>query len=449
MQVTATNTEGLKREFEVVVPAAELDSRLVERLNALQGEVRIKGFRPGKVPLTHLRRMFGRTAMAEIVQSLLSEVARQTLNERGEKAAMAPAYKLPEDEEETDKVLAGGADLAYTMVYEVLPKVELADFKTISVERPVVEASDAELEAQLKALAKNARPFTTKDGKAEAGDRVTISYVGKIDGEPFEGGSNNADLTIGDGEFIPGFDEQLVGLEAGEEKTIEATFPDDYQVAKLAGKTATFDVAVKAVAAGEEVAIDDQLAQRLGVESLEALRGTIRSHLESQYAQASRQKLKRRLLDHLDEMHRLELPPGMVEQEFETIWRQITGELANTGGTFADEGTTEEAARGEYRAIAERRVRVGLVMSEIGERNNITVTEEEIQRALAAQMRQFPGQEQSLIEYYKSNPEAVASLRAPIFEEKVVDYLLELVKVTDKQVSREALMREDDDEQTG
>jgi trigger factor len=447
MHVTETSTEGLRREFKVVVPAAELDERLVDRLSSLKKDVRIKGFRPGKVPIAHLKRMFGRSAMAEIVQSLFSEVARQTLSERGEKAASPPDYRLPENEDETDKVLTGKADLSYTMVYEVLPKVELADFKTISVERPVVEVSDEAVDQQLRQLARDARVFTTKAGKAETGDRVTVSYVGKIDGEPFEGGSSdNAAVTIGDGQFIPGFDEQLIGLSAGDEKAVSVTFPDDYRVKHLAGKAATFDIAVKSVAAGEPVAIDDLLAVRLGVESLASLRETVRQQLQSQYGLASRQKLKRQILDRLDQMHPLELPPGMVDQEFEMIWRQVTSDLTTSGRTFEDEGTTEEAARAEYRAIAERRVRLGLVMSEIGERNNISVTEEETQRALAAQLRQFPGQEQALIDYYRNNPGAVAGLRAPIFEEKVVDYLLELVKVTDKPVTREELMREDEDD---
>ena len=446
MQVTETNAEGLKREFKVVVPAAELDARLVERLNTLKKDVRIKGFRPGKVPIAHLRRMFGKSTMAEIVQSVLSEVARKTLSERGEKAASPPDYKLSKEEGATDKVLTGNADLAYTMAYEVLPKVALADFKTIAVERPVVEVSDEAVETQVRQLAEGARVFTAKQGKAEPGDRVTISYVGKIDGEPFEGGAvDKASVTIGQGQYLPGFDEQLVGLAAGDEKTVEVTFPDEYPAKPLAGKPATFDVKVSGVAAAGPATVDDELATRLGVESLQALRDTVRHQLQAQFAQASRLKLKRKLLDRLDEMHALDLPPGMVEQEFETIWRQVSTDLTTAGRTFDDEGTTEEAARAEYRGIAERRVRLGLVMAEIGERNQITVTEEETQRALAAQMRQFPGQEEALMEYYRNNPGAVAGLRAPIFEEKVVDYLLELVKVTDKPVTREELMRDDDD----
>jgi trigger factor len=446
MQVTETRTDGLRREFSVVVPAAELDDKLVQRLSALKDEVRIKGFRPGKVPISYLRRLFGRSTMAEIVQNTLSEVARETLSGRGERAAAPPDYKLPEDEQESDKILSGNADLAYTMIYEVLPKVELGDFKALSIDRPVVDVSDADVEEQLKQLADSARAFATKAGKAETGDRLTVSYVGKIDGEPFAGGSDdNASVTIGDGRFIPGFAEQLVGMASGDGKTINVTFPADYAAKNLAGKEATFDVSVKAVASADPVAIDDQLAERLGLESIAALRNTVREQVQSQYVQATKQKMKRQLLDRLDSTHSFELPPGLVEQEFETIWRQASTELSSSGKTFADEGTTEEAARADYHKIAERRVRLGLVMSEIGDRAKIVVTEDEVQRALSAQMRQFPGQEQALIEYYRKNPEAVGALRAPIFEQKVVDYVLELAKVTDKSVTREELLRDEDD----
>ena len=449
MQVTETVNDGLRREFHVVVPAIELDGRLVERLSSLKDEVRIKGFRPGKVPVAHLRRMFGRSTMAEIVQSILSEIARDTLSKRGEKAAAPPDYKLPEDSDATEKILSGQADLDYTMAYDVLPKVVLTDFKAISVERPVVSVAEDEVEKQLQQLAENARSFATKSGAADTGDRVTISYVGKIDGEPFNSGTDdNVSVTIGAGHFIPGFAEQLVGLSSGDTRTITIKFPEDYSARNLAGKEATFDISVKAVAAADAGAIDDRLAERLGLQSIETLRDTVRQQVGQQYNFSARQRLKRQLLDRLDETHKFELPPAMVEQEFESIWRQVTSGLQGSGRTFESEGTTEEAARTDYRQIAERRVRLGLVMSEIGERNSIQVTEEEAQRALSAQMRQMPGQEQALVEYYRNNPEGLAALRAPIFEEKVVDFLLELVKVTDKPYTREELLREEEEEPT-
>ena len=447
MQVTETLTEGLKREFKVVVPAAELDERLTTRLATLKDEVRIKGFRPGKVPVSHLRRLFGKSTMAEIVQGLISEVARNTLSERGERAAMQPDFELPEDQTEAERVLLGEADLAYTMRYEILPAVELKDYKTISIERPIAEVSDEQVDTELKRLAESTRTFTAKEGKSADGDRLTIAYVGKIDGEPFEGGSDdNAVIRLGSSRFIPGFAEQLAGLSAGEEKTISVTFPEDYGAAHLAGKAATFDVTVREVAGPDALAIDDELAKRLGLESLDQLRDAVRQQIQSQYGQATRQKVKRQMLDQLDTLHSFDLPPTMVEQEFENIWRQITGEMTQSGRTFESEETTEEAARADYRKIAERRVRLGLVLSQIGEANSIQVTEEEVQRALAAQLRQFPGREQVLVEYYRANPGAVAGLRAPIFEEKVVDFLMELVKVTDKTVSPEELLKEEEEE---
>ncbi|SDB42115.1 trigger factor [Bauldia litoralis] len=449
MQVTETLAEGLRREFEVKVPASELDDRLVSRLSEMQGEVRIKGFRPGKVPVNHLRRLFGKSAMAEIVQKLISDVARDTMSERGERAAQQPDFNLPEDEGEAEKVLQGKADLTYTMTYEILPEVVLGDFKSIKVERPVADVSDEEIETEMNRLAENVRSFSPKEGKSESGDRLVISYLGKLDGEPFEGGADdNATVQIGSGQFIPGFAEQLEGMAVGDEKTISVTFPEEYGAAHLAGKDATFDVAVKEVSSPDPIKIDDELATRVGVESLDQLRDAIRQQLQNQYGMATRQKVKRQILDQLDALHTFELPPKMVEQEFDNIWRQVTSELAQSNRSFEDEDTTEEAARADYHKIAERRVRLGLVLSEIGEKNSIEVTEEEVQRALSAQLRQFPGREKELVEYYRANPEAIASLRAPIYEEKVVDFLLELVNVTDKTVSREELMREDEDEAT-
>jgi trigger factor len=447
MQVTATDTEGLKRSFKVVIPAQELDERLTQRLSSMKDEVRIRGFRPGKVPISHLKRLFGRSTMAEIVQSMLGEVAQQTLTERGEKAAMQPDFELPA-QDETEKVLAGSGDLSYTMVYEVLPKVALGDFRAIAIDRPVVEPTDESVEADLKRLASETRTFAPKSGAAEVGDRVNVAFTGTMDGKPFVGGSDeNATMVIGSGSMLKEFEDQLVGLSSGDTKTVTLTFPADYRAKALAGKEANFEVRVKAVASGDEIPLDDQLAVRLGVENLAALRSTVKQQLQGQYGQAVRQRVKRQLLDRLDEMHQIELPPGLVEQEFNAIWQQITQQLASAGSTFEQEGTTEEEAQKEYRKIAERRVRLGLVMSEIGDNAGISVTDDEVNRALAAQMRQFPGREQTVLDYYRNTPQALATLRAPIFEEKVVDYLLELVKATDKPMTKaelDALDREDE-----
>jgi trigger factor len=445
MQVTETISDGLKREFKVVVPADELDNRLVERLTSLKDQVRIKGFRPGKVPVNHLRKLYGKSAMAEIVQNVIGEVTRKTLDERGERAATPPSYDLPTADGQTDEILSGNADLAYTMSYEILPKVTLGNFKTIHVDRPIVEIDEADVESQLQLIAENSRTFEPRDGKAEDGDRLTIAYVGSVEGERFEGGSDeNAILRLGSNRFIPGFEEQLVGVAAGETRTITVTFPDDYGAADLAGKTASFEVTVKEVAAPGDLELDDELAGRLGLESIDKLRDAIRDQLRGQYNEAARMKVKRQILDQLDEIHSFDLPEKMVDTEFDNIWRQVTAEMAQKQTTFEDEGTTEEAAQADYRKIAERRVRLGLVLSEIGEKNQIEVRDDEVQRALAAQLRQFPGQEDALLNYYRNDPDALGALRAPIFEEKVVDFLLELVDVTDKPVTKEELLEDGD-----
>ncbi|MBB5751112.1 trigger factor [Prosthecomicrobium pneumaticum] len=445
--MTETLTEGLKRKLEIVVPASELDSRLSARLEDLKGRVRLNGFRPGKVPVAHLRRLYGKATMAEIVQELLNENARKTLEERGERAALQPSFDLPEDEGEANEILTGKKDLAYTMSYEVLPKFALGDFRGIKIERPIVDVTEAEVDERLQQLAKDSRPYEAKEGAAEDGDRLTISYLGKIDGEPFEGGADeNAFVVIGSGRFIPGFEEQLLGATAGEERVLSVTFPENYGAANLAGKAATFDVTVKEVASPKDAEIDEEFAKRFGIESLDKLKEALRDQLVSQFGAATRQKVKRQLLDALDEKHQFELPPTMVEQEFNNIWGQVEQDMQRSGRSFEDENTTEETAKADYRKIAERRVRLGLVLSEIGEQAKVQVTDEEVQRALVDRIRQFPGQEQQVYEFYKNNPDALASLRAPIFEEKVVDYLLELADVTDKTVSKDELLAEDEDE---
>lgn len=448
MQVTETLSEGLKRELKIVVPAADLDSRLSARLEELKGQVRLNGFRPGKVPTAHLRRLYGKSAMAEIVQNILNETARKTLEERGERAAMQPSFALPEDEAEAGEVLDGKKDLSYTMTYEVLPSFELGDFAGIKIDRPIADVTDEEVDAEVAKLARDSADFATKDGAAENGDRVTISYVGKIDGEPFEGGADeNGQVTIGSGRFIPGFEDQLIGAKVGEERVLNVTFPENYGAKHLAGKAATFDVTVKDVAAPVAATVDDEWAKKFGLESLEKLRETMREQMQGQLGSATRTKIKRQLLDKLDELHSFELPPTMVEQEFENVWNQVTQDLQRSGRTFEDENTTEEAAKADYRKIAERRVRLGLVLSEIGEGAKIQVTDEELQRALVDRIRQFPGQEKEVYEFYRSNPEALASLRAPIFEEKVVDHVLGLADITDRTVSREELLKDEEEGQ--
>jgi trigger factor len=447
MQVTETTTEGLKREFRVVVPAADLEARLNERIVELKDRVRLNGFRPGKVPINHLKRVYGRAVMAEAIEAVVRETNAQIVSDRGFRLAMEPKVTLPEEQSEIEGVITGHSDLSYTVAVEVIPTIELADFKTITIDRLVTEVTDEEVAEAIKTIADQNKPFAAKaEGVAAQGDRVIISFTGTIDGEPFEGG-NGEDIAvlIGSGTFIPGFEEQLIGIGAGQTRTVNASFPSNYSVETLAGKNAAFEVTAKAVEAPGSVEIDDAFAKSLGIESLDNLKTTVKERLEREHAAVSRQKLKRTLLDKLDELHKFAPPPTLVEEEFDRVWNTVLSDLKSQNRTFDDEGTTEEKAKLEYRAIADRRVRLGLVIAEIGEKNGIKVTEEELSRAVVERARQFPGREQEVWEYYRKNPSAVGALRAPIFEEKVVDFVVELAVVTDKPVPREELYKEDDD----
>jgi len=446
MQVTETNTDGLKREFKVVVPAADLEARLNERIVELKDRVRLNGFRPGKVPVSHLKRVYGRAVMAEAIEAVVREANAQIVSERGFRLAMEPKVTLPEEEGEIEGVIAGKSDLSYTVAVEVIPPIQLADFKNIEIERLVAGVADEEVDQAVKTIADQNKPFAIQEGrKAEKGDRVVISFTGTIDGEPFEGGSGeDIPMLLGSDTFIPGFEEQLTGIAAGETRTVRASFPANYGAETLAGKDAAFEVTAKSVEVPGTVALDDAFAKSLGIDSIDALKNTVKERLEREHNAVSRQKLKRSLLDKLDELHKFDPPPTLVAEEFDRVWNTVVSDLQAQGRTFEDEGTTEDKARGEYRAIADRRVRLGLVLAEIGEKNGIKVTDEELSRAVVEQARQFPGREQEVWDHYRKNPSSVAALRAPIFEEKVVDFVVELGKVTEKQVSREELYKEDD-----
>jgi trigger factor len=448
MELTKTAAEGLKREYRVVVRATDLEARVQERLDDLKGRVQLRGFRPGKVPVAHLKRLYGKSAMAEVIEAAVREGNNKIVADLnpGEKLAVEPKVVLPEETGAVDRVIEGKSDLDYKVEIEVVPSITLADFKSIKLTRLTAEVTDGEIEQALQVIAEQNRPFVAKTEAAEKGDRVIISFQGTLDGAPFEGGNaEDVPLSLGAGQFIPGFEDHLTGLKAGANTTFDIKFPDDYTAAALAGKTATFAVTVKAVEAPAAIAINDDFAKTLGLESLAKLKDAVRERIAREHASASRLKLKRALLDQLDERHKFEPPPSLVEQEFNNVWAQIEGDLKRQNRTFADEGTTEEKARAEYRAIAERRVRLGLVIADIGEKNNIKVTDEQLNAAVVEQMRQFPGREQQLWDYYRKNPGALAALRAPLFEDKVVDFLVELADVTDKQVSRDELFKEDEE----
>lgn len=446
MQVTETLSEGLKREFKVVVPATELDAKVNARLDEMKDRVRINGFRPGKVPVAHLKRMYGRSAMAEVIEATVRDTNNQIVSERGYKLASDPKVTMPTEESAIEQLIAGQSDLDYTMAVEIVPAIELANFKDIKLTKLSSDVDDSEIDKGIARIAEQNKPFAPRaEGeKVAMGDRVTISYAGTIGGVAFDGGTgDDAPVLIGSNTFIPGFEEQLIGMGAGETRTVKVTFPTHYQAEALAGKDAEFTVTAKAIEVPGTVKTDDEFAKSLGLDSLAKLRDAVRERIAEDHNGMSRQKIKRALLDELDKLHKFEPPPTLVEDEFDRVWKSVLQELENEKKTFADEDTTEEKAKAEYRAIAERRVRLGLVLAEIGEKNNITVTEEELNRGIMEQVRQFPGQEQRVYDYFRQNPQAIAGVRAPIFEEKVVNFLLELAQVTDQKVTREELFKED------
>lgn len=449
MQVTETVSDGLKRELKVKVARPEIQEKVDARLNEMKQRANIKGFRPGKVPVEHLRRLYGRSITTEVLQQTISETSQKAIAEREERPAQQPEINLPEDSEGVENVITGDADLEYTMSFEVIPDMELADLRKLNLEKQVAEVAEEDIDKSVQQLLDSSAAYEPKDGAAEEGDQLKVDFVGKIDGEPFEGGSaEDIAVVIGKNAFIPGFEEGLVGAKPGEERVVETTFPEDYPAEHLAGKSAQFDVTVKEVGAPKLPEADDEFAKTMGFESMDKLRGAIRDKLAGELEQASRVKLKRQLLDELDKAHDFELPGSLVEQEFNELWRQVTQQMERAGETFEDSGKTEDEAKEENRKLAERRVRLGLVLAEIGQRNNIEVSDDEMKRAMMDQARQYPGQEKQVIEYFQKNPGALIELRGPVFEEKVVDYALAMANVTENTVSTEELFKmPDDDEQ--
>ncbi|WP_039759977.1 trigger factor [Bartonella queenslandensis] len=442
MQVTETLNEGLKREIKIVVPAKDLEEKLNERLDDTKGKIKLNGFRPGKVPGGHLRKMYGKSFMVEILNEILSDAPRSVLADRNERPAMQPKIDIDEDE----KILDGKADFTFSLKYEVLPKIEIKAFEHIEVVREIAAVPEKDINEQVNRVLSSTRNYSLKEGSSEEGDRITIDYLGKLEGVPFEGGADkDAQLILGSKQFIPGFEEQLVGVKAGDTKTISVKFPDDYSAVHLAGREAEFDITVKAVFRPDELEIDDEAAKKVGLESLDRLREVVRGQIESQYGSMTRQKVKRQILDALDADYNFEIPEGLLEIEFNNIWAQVNDDLKKAGRSFEDEGITEEKAREEYHVLAQRRVRLGLVLSEIGMKVGVKVSDDELKAAVFEQVRQYPGQEKEIMDFFRKTPEAVENLRAPIFEEKVIDHLLAQIKVTDKEVTIEELMKEYDE----
>lgn len=447
MQLTQTLADGLKRQYKVSISAADLTSRFNTELEGMRGRVNLNGFRPGKVPVAHLKRVYGRSIMAEVVQNTVTDANRKIAEEAGTRLASEPKVNFPEDEALIDKVLKGESDLDFAVDVEILPKIEIADHSGITLVRETAEVPEADIEDAITRMAAAQRSFSPRaSGEAAMdGDKVTIDFAGSINGIPFDGGTaEGADLVLGSGQFIPGFEAQLVGAKPGESRVVKVTFPETYQSVDLAGKAAEFAVTVHAIQAPGDAVLDDELAKRYGLETLAAMRDAVRQSMADEIAEQSRQKMKRQLLDALDEVYTFDLPPTMLEQEFAAVWGQIEADMKREGKSFADDAAGEAEARAEYRKIAARRVRLGLVLAEIGERAEVKVSDDEITQALISRARQFPGQEKMVFDYYRKNPQAMAEIRAPLFEEKVVDHILAGLTITEKTTTRAALLSGDE-----
>ena len=447
MQVKETLSEGLKREYEVLVPAADLDQRVNAKLDEIKDRVNIAGFRPGKVPMSHLKRVYGKSVMSEVIQSAVNDSNQKIVDDGKFKLAMEPKVTLAaEDEASVKQLIEGKSDLSFKVAMEILPKIEFPDFKKVKVTRPVTETTDADVDQALSKIAEANQQFEEKQGKAEKGDQVTIDFKGAIDGVPFDGGAaEDAPLVLGSNSFIPGFEDQLIGVAAGDAKDVKVKFPEEYGAPDLAGKDAVFAINVKKVEKPKKVEINEEFAKSVGAENLAKLKDDVRDRIQRDFKHVSRTKAKRSLLDALDGELKFQVPPSLVEQEFDTVWKAVNNDLANRKVTWADEDTTEEEAKAEYQRIADRRVRLGLAIAELGEKNNIQVSEDEITRAIVEQARQYPGQEQQVWDMFRKNPQALAGIRAPLFEDKVIDFILELADVSEKQVSRDELLADDEE----
>ncbi len=445
MQIVEKSGEGLSRVYGVTVPLADLTERLEARIAEITPTLSIKGFRPGKVPPAHVKRMFGKSLMSEVVEQAINETTQKVFEDNNIRPAGDPDLK---PEGDIQAVVDGKADLSFELAVEIMPEFEPADMSKVSLTRPVYEPSDAEVDEAVAELAKQNRTYEPRKGKstkAKDGDMVVIDFIGRVDGEAFEGGSaTDTELVLGSGQFIPGFEEQLVGAKPGDEVLVKVSFPEQYQAAHLAGKAAEFTTTVKEVKAPVDSEANDELAQRLGLEGLDKLKELLKANLESQYAGASRFKLKRALLDVLDEKHDFPLPPKMVEAEFGQIWAQVQQDKEAGSLPPEDAEKSDETLQTEYRKIAERRVRLGLVLAEIGRVNQVQVTDQELAEAMRAEAMRYGPQAQQIFDFFRQNAQAQAQLRAPIFEDKVVDLILGQAQVSDEKVSKDDLMKEDD-----
>ena len=445
MQIVEKSGEGLSRVYGVTVPMADLGERLDARIKEITPTLNIKGFRPGKVPQAHVRRLYGKALMSEVVQATLTETTQKVLTDNNLRPAGEPDLTPDGD---IEAVMDGKADLAFNLAIDIMPDFQPVDAATLSLTKPVYVPTEKEVDEAVAELAKQNRtyePRTGKTVKAKDGDQLVIDFLGRVDGVAFDGGTaNDVELVLGSNQFIPGFEAQLVGAKVDADITVKVTFPEDYQSKELAGKAAEFETKVKEVRAPVDSPADDAFAERLGIENLEKLKELIKGNLENQYADASRFKLKRALLDVLDSKHDFPLPPKMVEAEFASIWDQVQQDKESGGLPAEDAEKTDDQLQKEYRKIAERRVRLGLILAEIGRANNVQVTEQELNEAIRREAMKYGPQAQEVFNLLRENQNAQAQLRAPIFEDKVVDLIVAQAKVKDKKVSKDELMKEDD-----
>ena len=436
MQVTETKSEGLRREYSVVVAASALESKTREKLEAVRADFQMKGFRKGKAPLPLLKKMFGKSVLGEVVQETVEETIRKHLEETGHRPAAQPDVQI------SNESFDEGDDLQVAIRYDCLPDVPEIDFSEISIERKTVDVDDAAVEEALSKLAESAQDFEPrrKGSKAKDGDQVVIDFVGKIDGEPFEGGAaEDYPLVIGSNQFIPGFEEQLVGVKVEEEKAVEVTFPQNYGAPNLAGRAALFEVTVKEVRGPKPAEFNDELAKKFGAENLDELKTQIRERISEEFAGAARALMKRRLLDALDERVSFELPPSLVEQEARSIAHQLWHE-EHPDHQGHDHPAIEPTE--EHTKLAERRVRLGLLLADLGQKEKVEITDQELGQAIMAQARQYPGQERQFFDFVRQNRAALEQIRAPLFEDKVVDLIVAKAQVTEVPVSKDELQKE-------
>jgi trigger factor len=442
MQVTEISTEGLKREFKVVVAATDIESQMNTRLEELGRTVALPGFRPGKVPMPVLKKRFGQSVLGEVIERAVTDSSSQAMGERGLRPAVQPKIEITS--------FAEGSNLEYKMAVELLPDIKPMNFADLTLDRLKVEASDTEITEALERIAAHNRRTekVTEDRPTEKGDVVVIDFTGRIDGQEFPGGSaKDYQLELGSNEMIPGFEDQLIGKKAGSTVEVKVTFPKEYGATNLAGKDAVFTVPIKEIHKKLPVVVDDAYAKSMGFDNVAGLRKSVGEQMNRDFARRARGRLKRQLLDKLAANHDFGVPQGMVDIEFDQIWKSIE-EARKRGDTDPTiSGKSEEELKKEFREIAERRVRLGLLLSEVGRLNNIEVTQEEVNRALIEEARRYPGQERKVVDFYRNHPEALAQLRAPLFEDKVVDFIVEMAKVTEKPISSAELLRASEEDE--